>query len=73
MITIRIDPIIPGVTSSKDIEQIIKRSSEIGIKNIRFSIMDSPDRAYYLQTISYMHIVGNIHLFYEDFFRFIEK
>ena len=40
MITIRIDPIIPGVTNSKDIEQIIKRSYEIGIKNIRFSIMD---------------------------------
>ena len=40
MITIRIDPIIPGVTNSKDVEQIIKRSYEIGIKNIRFSIMD---------------------------------
>lgn len=40
MVTVRIDPIVPGVTSKHVIEDIIKRASSIGIKNIRFSIMD---------------------------------
>lgn len=40
MVTVRIDPIVPGVTSKRVIENIIKRASSMGIKNIRFSIMD---------------------------------
>lgn len=40
MVTVRIDPIVPGVTSQHIIENIIKRASSMGIKNIRFSIMD---------------------------------
>lgn len=40
MVTVRIDPIVPGVTSKHVIENIIKRASSMGIKNIRFSIMD---------------------------------
>lgn len=40
MVTVRIDPIVPGVTSKHVIEDIIKRASSMGIKNIRFSIMD---------------------------------
>lgn len=40
MVTVRIDPIIPGVTPKHVIEDIIKRASSMGIKNIRFSIMD---------------------------------
>lgn len=40
MVTVRIDPIVPGVTPRHVIEAIIKRASSMGIKNIRFSIMD---------------------------------
>lgn len=40
MVTVRIDPIIPGVTPRHVIENIIKRASSMGIKNIRFSVMD---------------------------------
>lgn len=40
MVTVRIDPIVPGITSKHVIEDIIKRASSMGIKNIRFSIMD---------------------------------
>lgn len=40
MVTVRIDPIVPGVTPKHVIENIIKRASSMGIKNIRFSIMD---------------------------------
>lgn len=40
MVTVRIDPIVPGVTSQHIIGNIIKRASSMGIKNIRFSIMD---------------------------------
>lgn len=39
-VTIRIDPIVPGVTKKEDIEAVVKRASEMGIKRIRFSIMD---------------------------------
>ena len=39
IVTVRIDPIIPGVTKKEDIEYIIKRASEMGIKRIRFSVM----------------------------------
>ena len=40
-VTIRIDPIIPGVTAKEDIENVVRRASEMGIKRIRFSIMDA--------------------------------
>ena len=40
-VTIRIDPIVPGVTTKEDIENIVKRASTMGIKRIRFSIMDA--------------------------------
>lgn len=52
-ITIRIDPIIPGVTTPKMIENIIKRSSEMGISRIRFSIMDA-----YSNTVVALEKVG---------------
>lgn len=52
-VTIRIDPIVPGVTRSEDVEEVIKRSSEMGIKNIRFSILD-----WYLSTAKYMTALG---------------
>ena len=52
-VTIRIDPIVPGVTDMKDIEEVIKRSSEMGIKNIRFSVMD-----WYSTTSKYMTELG---------------
>ena len=39
--TIRIDPIIPGVTSKADIEHIVERMSKLGIKMFKFSVMDS--------------------------------
>ncbi len=41
LVTIRIDPIIPGVTKQEDIRHIIKRSKAMGIKQFKFSIMDS--------------------------------
>ena len=40
-VTVRIDPIIPGITTPRMIEHIVKRASEMGIKRIRFSIMDT--------------------------------
>ena len=40
-VTIRIDPIIPELTKFEDIENIVKRSAAMGIKRIRFSIMDA--------------------------------
>lgn len=52
-VTIRIDPIVPGVTSAKMIENIVKRASEMGIKTIRFSIMDQ-----YKTTKKYMEELG---------------
>lgn len=39
--TIRIDPIIPGVTKLEDIEHIMQRMQKIGLKNIKVSVMDS--------------------------------
>ena len=41
LVTVRIDPIIPGVTTQEDIEHIIERSVAMGIKQFKFSIMDS--------------------------------
>lgn len=40
MVTIRIDPIVPGVTTKDMIEHIVQRASSMGIKRIRFSVMD---------------------------------
>ena len=48
-VTIRIDPIVPGVTKIKDVENVIKRSTEMGIKNIRFSVMQ-----FYRTTAKFM-------------------
>lgn len=48
-VTIRIDPIVPGVTKIKDVENVIKRATEMGIKNIRFSVMQ-----FYRTTAKFM-------------------
>jgi len=53
MITVRIDPIVPGVTTPSMIENIVKRASELGIKRIRFSIMDA-----YGNTVRKMNALG---------------
>ena len=41
LVTIRIDPIIPGVTKKEDVEHIIKRAVSMGIHTFKFSVMDS--------------------------------
>lgn len=41
LITIRIDPIVPGVTKEKDIRHIIDRATKMGIRQFKFSVMDS--------------------------------
>lgn len=53
MVTVRIDPIIPGVTPKHVIEEIIKRASSMGIKNIRFSVMD-----FYSTTAQFTEAAG---------------
>ena len=53
MVTLRIDPIVPGVTQIPDVEQLIKRASELGIKNVKFSVMD-----YYRTTSIFMKNLG---------------
>lgn len=53
MVTLRIDPIVPGVTQIKDVESLIKRASELGIKNVKFSVMD-----YYRTTSIFMKNLG---------------
>lgn len=53
MVTLRIDPIVPGVTKIKDVELLIKRASEIGIKDVKFSVMD-----YYRTTSIFMKNLG---------------
>ena len=40
-VTVRIDPIVPGITNFSDIENVVKRASTMGIKRIRFSVMDA--------------------------------
>lgn len=40
-VTMRIDPIVPGVTNMQDVENIIKRSVAMGIKRVKFSVMDA--------------------------------
>lgn len=46
-VTMRIDPIIPGVTLVKDIEEIMKRSAKMGIKRVKFSVCDMYPGGYY--------------------------
>lgn len=41
MVTIRIDPLIPGVTKKEDVRHIIERAKAMGINNFKFSVMDS--------------------------------
>lgn len=53
MVTLRIDPIVPGVTQIEDVESLIKRASELGIKNVKFSVMD-----YYRTTSIFMKNLG---------------
>lgn len=60
MVTVRIDPIIPdvtfntaGITSENVVEDIIKRASSMGIKNIRFSVMD-----FYSTTAQFTEAAG---------------
>ena len=53
MVTLRIDPIVPGITKIKDVEALIKRASELGIKNVKFSVMD-----YYRTTSIFMKNLG---------------
>lgn len=53
IVTLRIDPIVPGVTQIKDVDALIKRASEFGIKNVRFSVMD-----YYRTTSIFMKNLG---------------
>ena len=40
VITIRIDPILPGVTIPANIDHVVDRASAMGIKRFKFSIMD---------------------------------
>lgn len=53
MVTLRIDPIVPGVTQITDVDALIKRASELGIKNVKFSVMD-----YYSTTSIFMKNLG---------------
>lgn len=39
--TIRIDPIIPGVTKMEDVAHIMERAAKMGVRSIKVSIMDS--------------------------------
>lgn len=41
--TIRIDPIVPGVTTPNMIEHVMLRATKLGISNFKISIMDSYD------------------------------
>ena len=42
-VTIRVDPIVPGITQFADIREVVRRASAMGIKRIRFSVMDAYD------------------------------
>ena len=53
MVTLRVDPIVPGVTKINEVDALIKRASEFGIKNVRFSVMD-----YYRTTSIFMKNLG---------------
>lgn len=52
-VTVRIDPIVPGVTKAEDIENIVRRASEMGIKRIKFSVMDA-----YANTVEALNKLG---------------
>ena len=53
-VTIRIDPIVPGVTTPNMIKNIVRRASEMGITRIRFSVMDAyPNTVVGLSKIEY--------------------
>lgn len=66
-VTLRIDPIVPGVTKIKDVEALIKRASELGLKHVRFSVMD-----YYPTTSQYMEKLGYDYSKYYDKYQFAE-
>lgn len=40
-VTIRIDPIIPGVTNKEEVTKLIERAKSIGLKYFKISILDS--------------------------------
>ena len=62
-VTIRIDPIVPGVTNFTDVEEVVKRASAMGVKRIRFSVMDA-----YQHTVDEMSKLGyNFDEYYERF------
>ena len=52
-VTVRIDPIVPGVTKPSDIREVIRRCAEMGIKRVRFSVMDM-----YASTAKHMAALG---------------
>lgn len=53
-VTIRVDPIVPGVTKMSDVREVIRRSTEMGIKRIRFSVMDMyANTARHLEKMGY--------------------
>lgn len=60
-LTVRIDPIVPGVTKIEEVEALIKRASELGVKHIRFSVLD-----YYMSTSKYMEKLGYDYSKYYD-------
>lgn len=60
-LTVRIDPIVPGVTKIEEVEALIKRASELGVKHIRFSVLD-----YYVSTSKYMEKLGYDYSKYYD-------
>jgi len=41
LVTVRIDPIIPGVTKKEDIRHIMERAKAMDIRQFKFSLMDS--------------------------------
>nr|DAE41946.1 MAG TPA: protein of unknown function (DUF1848) [Bacteriophage sp.] len=52
-VTLRIDPIIPGVTKISEVDKLMKRASELGVKHVRFSVLD-----YYKTTSKFMEDLG---------------
>lgn len=52
-VTLRIDPIVPGVTDITEVDSLMKRASELGLKHVRFSVLD-----YYKTTAQFMEKLG---------------
>ena len=52
-VTLRIDPIVPGVTNMTEVDSLMKRASELGLKHVRFSVLD-----YYKTTATFMEQLG---------------